>query len=519
MEPVVSSEQMRWCDETTISKAGIPGLLLMDRAGTAASHLILRRYSPDAGSVVAVVCGKGNNGGDGFVIARILAEQGLEIHVGLTAPASTFTGDAATQFGILRRLSRAPGSTIRITSFSSLERSIPSGLSLVVDAVFGTGFSGAPRGVPKRAIAWMSSLTVPVVAVDMPSGIDATRGTADGVHVTADMTVTFGLLKSGLLLNEGRENAGQVSCVDIGIPSWVTRKAPKDGYLLGVEDVRSLLPGRPQRIHKYSAGKVLVVAGSRGFTGAASLAAHAALRSGAGAVMLMVPEDIYPIMARKRTDEVVAPLASTPAGSFAADAAGSVLEKMDWSDTLVIGPGLSLTDDTRAFVETVLGRWRGPAVIDADALTIVASSGKLAGRLKERDWILTPHTGEFDRFVRAGSPAIEADRIGSVRRFVSARKCTLLLKGAPTVVARKGETPTINSTGNPGLATIGSGDVLAGCIGSLRAQGLASAEAARAGAWLHGRAGDLARDVLGERSVVASDILQYLPVALRECTD
>jgi len=518
MQPVVSSEQMRWCDETTISRAGIPGLLLMDRAGTTAAHRILLAFPPSSRTVVPILCGKGNNAGDGFVIGRTLAEHGYEVHVVLTAPRSALTGDAATQFGILRRVAALPDSNITILSFSAFKRSVPGHPALVVDAVFGTGFRGVPRGIPRAAIGWMRNIKAPVVSVDVPSGIDASTGTADGMHVSADMTITFGLLKSGLLLNEGREHSGHVICVDIGIPSGIVRKVRKAGHLIGQADVRALLPKRPKKLHKYTAGKVLMVAGSKGYTGAAHLASQAALRSGAGAVVLMVPESIYPIMARKHTDEVVHAVPATPGGTFGDDSVREVVRKLAWADVLCIGPGLALNDATTRFLEAVLTRRTGPAVIDADALSIVARSRILRPLVRSRDWILTPHAGEFDRFVSIGSGEIERTRIESIRRFAKRKKSTVLLKGAPSITATGAGECFINSTGNPGMATIGSGDVLSGCIAALRSQGLGSAEATYAGAYLHGRAGDLAGDVLGERSVVASDLLQFLPVALRECS-
>ena len=507
---------MRWCDETTISKARIPGLLLMDRAGTAAAHLILNSYPPSSDASVAVVCGKGNNGGDGFVIARVLADHGYQVVVVLTGTVKALAGDAAKQCDILRRVARLPGSDLRIVTFASFVKERHAGFSVVVDAVFGTGFQGAPRGVPKRAIEWMRGQRSPVVAVDIPSGIDATTGTASGSYVPADMTVTFGLIKTGLLLNEGRENAGHVVCVDIGIPNGVVRTLRNAVHLVEHSDIRALLPRRPRRLHKYAAGKVLVLAGSPGYTGAANLASHGALRAGAGAVMLMTPDSIYPIMARKRTDEIVQPVPSGNSGTFGPASVQHVIAKLAWADVVLIGPGLSLNEETTRFVEAILTERKGPVVIDADALTIVARSRSLRAKLRTHDWILTPHTGEFDRFVSLGSHVIEQNRISSARTFVRSMKSTLVLKGAPTLVAAGDGQCYLNATGNPGMATVGSGDVLAGCIAALRAQGLDSPESSYAGAYLHGRAGDLASDVLGERSMTASDLLQYLPVAIRE---
>ncbi|MEK6649573.1 MAG: NAD(P)H-hydrate epimerase, partial [Bacteroidota bacterium] len=411
MQTVVSSSDMRWCDATTIRAFGVPGLLLMDRAGTSAAHVLLSRFAPLADRPVTIVCGGGNNAGDGFVVARVLANHGARVTVVLCAPPGRLRGDAAAHFALLRREVRSLGKCLTITSpLKNRSRSaVPP--ALVVDALFGTGFTGTPRGAHAAAIAWMNAARAPVASLDIPSGIDATTGCAAGEAVHASTTVTFGLLKTGLLLNEGRDHAGHVVCVDIGIPRAVTNDKRLRSRLVERQDVESLLPARPHRLHKYSAGKVLIIAGSRGYTGAASLATLGALRSGAGAVVLAHPEAVHAVLARKLTEPILVPLPSTSDGTFSPDVADALADRFEWADAVVIGPGLGRTQATAELLMRVLERYRGPTVIDADALSMLAELN--SRRRVGRDWILTPHAGEFARLAQTKAEDAENDRVGS----------------------------------------------------------------------------------------------------------
>jgi NAD(P)H-hydrate epimerase len=344
--------------------------------------------------------------------------------------------------------------------------------------------------------------------------VDGSTGAVVNAAVKATQTVTFGLLKTGLLCNQGQDHVGEISVVDIGIPNAVRYSPKLRTRLIQSSDVRGWLPRRPSTAHKYSVGKVFILAGSRGFTGAAYLAASAALKAGTGAVILGTPESVYPILGRRLTETIVTPLPATAEGSIARAALSAIREKLAWADVAVIGPGLSTNDETQEVVETLLLEYGGKMVIDADALRTIGRIGlKKIGRLKG-SFILTPHSGELSRLVEIQSREIEINRIPVARDASAKSKATIVLKGGPTATGVPDGTVYLNSTGNPGMATVGSGDVLAGLIGSLWAQGMGRDEAAVSGVFLHGFAGDIARDAYGERSVVAQDLIDKLPGAI-----
>ena len=514
MQTVVSAHEMRWCDETAIRSFGVPGLLLMDRAGTGASHVLLTRYAPLTDRAVTVVCGSGNNAGDGFVVARVLAHHGAHVQVVLCVPPARLKGDAAAQFRMLRREERTNVDRLKIVALRSAMTSDSPQPALVVDAVFGTGFTGRPSGAHARAIEWMNRLHAPIASLDVPSGVDATTGLARGVAVRSALTITFGMLKTGLLLNAGRPSAGHVVCIDIGIPRAITGDRRLATRLIERGDVRLELPARPHHVHKYSAGKVLVIAGSRGYTGAATLTTMSALRSGAGAVVLAYPDAVHAVLAKKLTEPILLPVPSDSNGGYASQPSKELIDRLAWADVLLIGPGIGRSPETAQFVQAVFDVYRGPAVIDADALHVLPSVGLT--RNKRRDWIVTPHSGEFSPLVGLPPSSIEEDRVEVTRAFARRTAWTTVLKGSPTCTAEANGTVTINSTGNPGMATVGSGDVLAGLVAGFRAQGMTSAAAAWSGVYIHGRGGDLARERLGERSLLAGDILDSIPHAVHE---
>ncbi|MCU0453977.1 MAG: NAD(P)H-hydrate dehydratase [Bacteroidetes bacterium] len=514
MLTVVSAEEMRWCDETTIRRFHVPGFLLMDRAGTAAAHWLLRHFAPLDGRPVVIVCGPGNNGGDGFVVARVFANHGAHVRVVLTSASSALRGDAATHFSLLRHEARANPERLSIVPFARIRNVRFPAPALVVDAVFGTGFQGAPRGVPAKAIAWINALGAPIASLDVPSGVDASTGLAQGVSVRAAATVTFGLLKTGLLLNDGRERAGQVACVDIGLPSSVTGERRFRTRMVQSSDLRSVLVPRPHRLHKYAAGKVLLIAGSRGYTGAATLAAMGALRSGAGAVVVAHPESIHSVLSKKLTEPILQPLPSSSEGSLSLQALPAVLERCRWADAVVVGPGLGRTASVQAFIEALFEECDSPMVVDADALTMLAGMDRR--RWQGKDWILTPHAGECGRLAGVSPEEVENDRVETARVLARRQRRTIVLKGSPTCTASPEGLVAINSTGNAGMATVGSGDVLAGIVGGLRAQGIDAFTSAWTGAWLHGRAGDRVKASYGGRSLLAGDLLDQLPQAFRD---
>jgi NAD(P)H-hydrate epimerase len=515
MKTIVSAKEMRRCDEITIRTLGIPGLLLMEQAGRGVAEVAARHFGPLAGKDVLVFCGKGNNGGDGFVVARHLLNEGAFLHVVLLAPPAKLEGDARTNYKILSNLSRSHRSTLRIQRFSARLLSRRKKPDLIIDAIFGTGFAGEVPAPLSRVINWINRQRVPVIAVDIPSGVNGTTGVVKSTAVQATRTVTFGLLKTGLLCNQGQDCTGAIDVADIGIPPAVRNSETLRTFFIEPSDVKNVLPRRPSTAHKYSTGKVLVLAGSKGFTGAAYLCATSALHGGAGAVMLATPESVYSVLARRLSEVIVTALAATGDGTIAAAALPVLQEKLRWADVLVIGPGLTTNAETQELIRTVLRTYDGNIAVDADALRAVADLGlsKLS-RLKG-NFILTPHAGEFSRISGFSSRHVEEERIEMARKGAQSGRCTLVLKGGPTAIGLCDGTVLLNSTGNPGMATVGSGDVLAGLIASLWAQGMAQDAAAFSGVFLHGLAGDIAAEIRGERSIVAHDLIDHLPSAIR----
>jgi ADP-dependent NAD(P)H-hydrate dehydratase / NAD(P)H-hydrate epimerase len=351
--------------------------------------------------------------------------------------------------------------------------------------------------------------------VDIPSGINGTTGVMENCAIRADVTVTFGCLKSGLLCNQGRGLVGSVRVVDIGIPRMISEDKRLQTFLVEKSDVRRILPKRSMHAHKYSVGKILVLAGSKGLTGAAALCCVSALRAGAGAVVLGTPDSVYPILARKLTETMVLPLPATSAGTLSLTALDTIREKLSWADVLVIGPGLSLNPETQQLVLKILLEYRGKTLIDADGLNALAVHGVHKLRSSRAQFILTPHVGEFSRLTGLTSIEVEHRRIETACALAKKIDATFVLKGVPTVTASQDGNCFLNSTGNPGMATAGTGDVLSGIIAGLWAQGMSDVEAAWVGVYLHGLSGDIVAKKIGERSLVANDIIEYLSAALQ----
>jgi len=517
MQLLVTSDQMRRFDRIAIERLRIPGLILMENAGRGVVERIENHTGTLAAKKILVVCGKGNNGGDGFVIARHLLNRGAVVRVALLSARRAITGDARTNLDALLALVRAKHPSLVLTNVrSTRDLRTAANADIIVDAIFGTGFSGEVRSPYRRVIEWINARKAFVVAVDIASGVDSGTGTVGNVAVRADLTVTMALGKIGQYVGEGREMSGSVEVVDIGIPGFLFASAGRMVRRVESGDVGVLLPARPLRAHKYSVGKVFLVAGSRSFTGAAAMAAQAAMRSGAGAVILGVPASILQVLARKLTEVILVPLPETEEGSLSMAALEVIRERAAWADAVGVGPGLSLHPETAKLVRTLLPMIQRPLVLDADGLTAAGENPRCIVT-RRMPTVLTPHAGELSRLVHKQSQEIETFRVAAAADAARSLRSVVLLKGAPTVTASPDGALYINTTGNPGMATIGSGDVLTGLITGFLAQGLDPVQAAWAGACVHGMAGDRAAAALGERSVMAMDIAEALPAALRAC--
>lgn len=511
---IVNSQQMYEVDRRTINEFGTPGSELMERAGRAVVEAIAARWDGLAGLRVVVVCGKGNNGGDGYVIGRLLHENSALVHLFLAANRDQVDGDAAEH---MRRL-EASGVQVEGVEGDG-GRALNSALSecdLVVDALLGIGLRAAPRELVHRVIGQINDAARPIVAVDLPSGVDADTGAVPGIGVRAGLTVSFGLPKLGHLLYPGKAHCGALQLADIGFAEEALRDVEPAAHLLDDHAVGALLPRRPGDVHKGRCGTVAVVAGSVGMTGAAALTAEAALRAGAGRVSLGVPASLNDIMEIKLTEVMTQPLAEVRRHRcLALRALGHIEKFCAQASVLALGPGLGRHRETAELVRRVVRRSPLPLVLDADGLNACVGAVELLAE-RTQPTILTPHMGEFARLSELSREEIRAHPIELSREFAVRYEVTLVLKGAPTFIAFPNGRVIVNPTGNAGMATAGAGDVLTGLVAGLWAQGMEADHAASLAVYVHGAAGDRARDRLGEWSLTAGDIAAELPAVMVE---
>ncbi len=514
---IVTALQMRELDRKAIKERGIPNLTLMENAGRAVAEAAARMTEgcnqPNGRLAghrpIAVICGRGSNGGDGFVAARHLAQMGRRVKVFLAASRQEVTGDAGVNLG------RLDETEVPVAEVSDLEPLIRACCSapLVVDALLGTGLSGKVRGLPGKVIEALSECGARVLAVDIPSGLDVDSGEPLGLAVRAVETVTMGLPKIGLYLYPGMDYAGRVTVADIGFPPDLVEESPSPADLIDPEWVRVLLPRRLPSDHKGSFGRVLIIAGSVGMTGAACLCAQGAAKVGAGLVTVGCPASVNDILEVKLTEQMTFPLPETYTRSLDTRALALILELSQEASVVAIGPGLSKEPETAVLVRRLVARVEKPMVIDADGISALAD----AAMILESDHapaVLTPHPGEMARLMAVPTEKIQARRThfaeAAARRF----KSTVVLKGACSVIADPGRSLAISPTGNPGMATGGTGDVLTGMVAGLIAQGLLPFEAAAAATYLHGLAGDIAAGNVGQASMLAGDLLGAVPDAI-----
>lgn len=511
---VVTAEEMKALDRTAIDEYGIPGLVLMENAGSRVVEVIRQALGDVRGKVITIFIGKGNNGGDGLVIARHLLNMGAEVKVLALVNVDEISGDAAVNLKVLRKMEQKIYS-LHQSDGINIVRLVLMNTDLIVDAIYGTGFRGKVDEKVGRIIEVLNGSGKPIVAVDIPSGLEADSGRVSGPCIQATHTVTFGLPKLGLLLEPGADYAGQLTIADISLPNVLVEKAAPQRHLITTEMVKEWLPSRPSPAHKGNFGRVLVVAGSRGMTGAACLAGEGALRAGAGLVMVAVPETLHDILEAKLTEVMTTPLPDTGIGSLSKGARERILSLLEGAEVLALGPGLSTVPEVTAMVRELLPSVRVPCVLDADALNALAGAGEILRKV-QAPVVITPHPGEMARLLGITPKEIQSDRLSVASKAATTWNVVALLKGARTVVAAPSGAVYINPTGNPGMATAGSGDVLTGVVAALIAQGLEPARAAAAGAYIHGLAGDRAAREKGMMGMVASDILSALPSATRE---
>src|SRR4051812_18158028 len=513
---VLNTQQMREADRQTIDEVGIPSVVLMENAGRQAVAAMEAAFEDLASSKVGVLCGRGNNGGDGFVVARTLAQRGIEAIVFLLAAVTDVRGDARTNLEILGRVGVT---VVEINNAQEWELhfSEVSECDLIVDAIVGTGFHGPLSGLLETVVADVNGLGVPVVAIDLPTGVSADSHEIEGEAIEASMTVTLAAPKIPLVLPPADIYGGDLVIADIGIPTAVIEELEGPWVeLLTRERMRELVPVRAADSHKGDFGRVLVIAGSIGRTGAAHLAALGALRSGAGLVSIAAPRSAVATIAAMRAEYMTEPLEETAGGAIDFSAADRVLDLS--ADVICIGPGLGLDPSTAAFVHAIVERSGVPLVIDADALNaFTGDPERLMGR-DGVDVIITPHPGEMARLLNVSIEQVQSDRLEHAREFAVGHRCHVVLKGHRTIIAGPEGRTFVNLTGNAGMATGGTGDLLTGMIAAWFAQILDAEAACKLAVYLHGTAGDLAEADEGETALLPTDIADRLGDAVLELT-
>ena len=517
---VVTSQEMREIDRRTIEEFGIAGQVLMERAGMAVASKVKELFTQRKTIVLA---GGGNNGGDGIVVARELFNSGWHVKVLLFAKQNKLSPDCLSQF----RSAKRAGVPVEIRT------GITGGdlhSALVVDALFGTGLNKEIKGNLTEVILSLNRSDSPVLSVDIPSGISADSGQVMGVAVNADYTVTFGLPKRGHLLYPGADYAGKLFIENIGFPEELLTSDDLTVELLEKQYISQLIPERPKYSHKGDYGHVLVVAGSKGKTGAAFMAAKACMRAGAGLVTVGVPESLGDVVQSRVTEEMTLSLPDAGDGTLSSKASSVILRFLaEKADVLCIGPGIGVSDETRKLLAELVTSSRAAMVIDADGINSIDDMA-LFGKA-QAPVILTPHPGEMARLLskktsppgrgsrKSGAKGlrtqIEQERIITALSFSQETGAYILLKGVPTVLAEPGGRAYINPTGNAGMATGGTGDVLTGMVSSFIAQGMNPTDGGILGVYMHGLAGDIAADKKGEHSLIASDIIDFLPEAFK----
>jgi hydroxyethylthiazole kinase-like uncharacterized protein yjeF len=513
---ILNSAQMREADRRTIEEIGIPSIVLMENAGRQVVAAIEAMFSGVSSWRVAVLCGRGNNGGDGFVVARTLLQRGVDVSVFLVGSIDEVQGDARTNLEVLGNLGEA---VVEINDPQAWELHFSEirGCDLLVDALFGTGLKTPLTGLYETIAADVNASPLPVVALDIPSGLSADSPEPIGPCIDASVTVTLAVPKPPLILPPGEGHCGDVVIADIGLPDAAIESVEGPHLeLMTREAMRVLIEPRPSDSHKGDYGRILLVAGGRGHSGAAHLSAMGALKCGAGLVTIATPRSTQPILAAMAPEYMTDPLDEGPEGGIAAAALEHVLTRP--ADVIAAGPGLGMSGGTVTFVRGLLERAGVPLVLDADALNAFADAPELLVGPEGRDVIITPHPGELARLVGVTTADVQASRIEIAQGFAETHQLYVVLKGHRSLVATPEGRVFVNPTGNPGMATGGMGDLLTGMIAAWLGQILDAEAACKLAVYLHGMAADLAEGAEGEVALTPSDVLAHIGDAILELT-
>lgn len=511
---LVTAGEMQEIDRQTIESSGIPGRVLMENAGRGAAAMLCHQFSDLKDRRIGIAAGKGNNGGDGFVIARCLAQQGLSVTVYLLAKREKVRGDAAANLSVLPELNVPIVEIPDEEAFSRHEIALRH-QTLWVDAILGTGLESDVKGLYRTFIAFLNDSGKPIFAVDIPSGLNSDTGQPCGTCVRADATATFAFAKSGHHLYPGVAFTGNLQVIDIGIPSHIVARVDPKQHLLSNDMIRSHLIPRAPDAHKGDTGHLLVIAGSTGKTGAAAMTAMAAMRSGTGLVSLAIPRSLNAILESQVLEAMTCPLPETTDGQLDPSAFKPIMDLLSEKKCLAIGPGLGMSAETHRLVRQIIRQCPCPMVIDADGLNSLVGETALLKDLSAPA-ILTPHPGEMARLTGKTTTEIQNDRMGCARRAAEKYQVHVVLKGARTIVAHPDGSIYVNPTGNSGMASGGMGDVLTGLIAGLISQGYGPEAATHVGVYLHGMAADILADTLGPIGFLAGDVINRIPEAIKD---
>ena len=503
------AEQMRAVDRAAYEKGGIPGIVLMENAAIACVNELKKDFCDIHKKRAAIFCGKGNNGGDGFAIARHLTLLGTNVTVYLVC-GNEVKGDAAVNFNIIKKM----GVSIEVISDTDNLNYIIRSYDIIIDAIYGTGIHGSVTGISYDVIQEINENSAYTLSVDVPSGINSDTGEMCGICIKADKTVTFAAYKVGMLLFPAADYTGEVIVADISIPPYIIEEQNIGINVTDEALVRECFPVRKRNTQKGDYGKVLVIAGSAGLSGAAYLSAQTAVMAGSGLVTLALPDCINTAMEAKTTEVMTLPLDSED-GHISAESAETIISALEKADAVLIGPGIGRSRDAEIILETVLKHSSVPVIIDADGINAASKNMSIIAS-SSCPLIFTPHTVEMSRLTGLTCEYIEANRLLVSKEFAEEYGACVLLKGSHTVVTGADGSQYINITGNPGLATGGSGDVLAGLLASIAARGINETAAAAAAAYIHGMAGDFAAEKFGIESVCASNVMKNIPFVLKK---
>jgi NAD(P)H-hydrate epimerase len=510
---VVIAKEMQNIDRKAIEEYGLPGIVLMENAGNGVVSSLLKRFPDIQNKKVGVFAGKGNNGGDGLAITRLLTDKGIATVVYLLSKKDMLKGDAKTN------LEKAEEMGVKIFEITSLDdfKAVKDNIlknDIFIDAIFGTGLNSGVKGYYADVIRFINSSGKFILSIDIPSGLSSDTGEIIGEHIKAGMTVSLCLPKIGEIMYPAAEYAGDLEVVDIGIPESIINKEDIKINLIEERYIVKMLPKRRPDTHKGTYGHLVVIAGSRGKGGAAALSSLSALRAGAGLVTLALPECLNVSFEAAIPEVMTLPLPDTDEGTINESAFDMLIEFLEGKSAVLIGPGITTNHSTSSLIKNLIKKLSCPMLIDADGLNIVADEIKLL-KGKKSPVIVTPHPGEMAKLLNTTSKKVQGDRIGAGRRLATKYGIYVILKGARTIIATPDGDVYINPTGNPGMATAGTGDVLSGIIAGFLCQGLSAKDSSILGVYLHGMAGDISASNLSQTALIASDLIRALPEVIK----